>query len=171
MRCFRQLTCFLAMACLIALFGCNRGPQLPSDVPKLIPCKITVTQEGAPLAGATVILDVAGGGSWRTAGTTDSAGVVVPMTNGQFEGVPEGKYKVVVTKTEQDASSIPPAPEAGAPGYDEWMQKYAMTEGPARYSLIEKPFTAAKTTTLELEVSGKSVEKTIDVGKKVREKM
>lgn len=172
MRYLRSCVCFLSVCFVLACLGCNRGPQLPPDVPKLVPCKITVTQEGTPLAGATVILDFVGTSSWRTGGATDSNGVVTPMTNGQFEGVPAGKYKVVIMKTEQDASSIPPAPEAGAPGYDEWMSKYAMAEGPARYTLVEKQFTTAKTTPLEIELTGgKLVEHTVDAGKKIREKM
>jgi hypothetical protein len=159
---------------IILIAGCQYSPSLPPGIPPLTVCKITVTQNGEPLAGALVTLNsVAGTENWRTGGMTNANGVVVPFTNGLFEGVPQGKYKIVVSKREQDAANIPPAPEMGAPGYEEWLKKYAENVTiPNTYSLVEKQYTLPSTTPHEIDVSGKKIiETTIDVGKKVREKM
>ncbi|MDR0869195.1 MAG: hypothetical protein LBN39_00225 [Planctomycetaceae bacterium] len=166
---------FRYLIILIFLFvGCQRGPSLPLGIPPLTVCKITVTQNGEPLDGATLSLNtVAGTENWRVVGITDTNGVVVPSTNGLFEGVLQGKYKIVVSKKEQDASKLPPSPAMGEPGYEEWLNKYGdKIEKLNTYFLVEKQYTSASTTPHEIDVSGKKrIETAIDVGKKVREKM
>ncbi|MDR2115774.1 MAG: carboxypeptidase-like regulatory domain-containing protein [Planctomycetaceae bacterium] len=159
---------------IVLIASCQYRSSLPPDVPPLIKCKITVTQNGEPLNNASVLLNsVLGTETWRVSGITDANGVAVLFTNGLFEGVPQGKYKITISKTEQDADNIPPTPEIGSPDYEKWMKKYANNpRSPNTYSLVEKQYSTLSLTPLEIDVSGKNVvEMKIDVGKKVREKL
>ena len=163
----------LSFACIGFLFtgaGCSSGPSLPSDLPDLKPCVIAVTQDGAPLDGATVMLKSATESQWFPGGQTDASGKVEIYTNGRYKGAPQGKYKIVVTKTEVDPSKLGPAPPDDSPGYGDWLEKSA-AEVRHSYSLIEKQYTNVETTTLEIDVAGGKTEKTVDVGKKVRDKI
>ncbi|MDR2439500.1 MAG: carboxypeptidase-like regulatory domain-containing protein [Planctomycetaceae bacterium] len=166
---------FLWIASIVLIIGCQRGPSLPSDIPPLTVCKIIVTQNGEPVDGVSVsLLPVTKTENWRTSGVTDANGTTVPFTNGLFEGVPQGKYKIVVSKTERESDkNIPPTPPMGTPDYEEWMKKYFGKKNiVTTYSLIEKQYISFSTTPHEIEVSGKkTIETTIDVGKKVREKL
>ncbi|MDR0335497.1 MAG: carboxypeptidase-like regulatory domain-containing protein [Planctomycetaceae bacterium] len=157
---------------VIFIVGCQHRSSLPPDIPPLTVCKIKVTQNGEPVNNASVsLIPVTKTENWRTNGITDANGIVVPFTNGLFEGVPQGKYKVVVSKNEQDNNNhIPPAPSMGESGYEEWMKKYSSKKNATMtYSLIEKQYTSFATTPHEIEVSGKkTIEITIDVGKKTR---
>ncbi|MDR3109520.1 MAG: carboxypeptidase-like regulatory domain-containing protein [Planctomycetaceae bacterium] len=158
---------------LLLLTGCYYQPKLPSDIPPLTNCKITVTQDGVPLAGAVVSLEsIDGGEKWRVGSTTDADGTAVPFTNGLFSGVPQGKYKIIVSKIESDTDTRPQEPEAGDTGYDEWQKKYANVPPPSSYSVVEKRYTTTSTTPHKIEVSGKkTIEIKIDIGKKIREKI
>lgn len=164
---------FAVSVLLVAVFqGCLGGTPRPSDMPKLTPCTITVTQENAPLAGVTVSLSLGGDSQpWLGGGVTGEDGVVELYTNGRYKGVPEGKFKVVLSKTEIEAGKIPPRPAEDDPGFGEWMNKYENAQ-PDVFSLVEKEYTDPKTTPLEIEISGsKPVTTTFDAGKKVRVKM
>ncbi|MDR1268523.1 MAG: carboxypeptidase-like regulatory domain-containing protein [Planctomycetaceae bacterium] len=159
---------------IVFIIGCQYRPSLPPDIPPLTVCKITVMQNGEPVDGASVsLISVTGIENWRTSGMTNENGITVPFTNGLFEGVPQGKYKIVVSKNEREEdNNIPSTPPMGTPGYEEWLKKYSGKTRVITYSLIEKQYSSFSTTPHEIEVSGKkTIETTIDVGKKVREKL
>ena len=94
------------MVVLILVFGTlGCGPKLPPGIPKLYPCTIRVTMDGKPVEKATVALFPDGEGDnteglWGTAGYTDSQGSVTLKTDGQYKGIPAGKYKVCVYRVE-----------------------------------------------------------------------
>jgi hypothetical protein len=157
-------------ACLTLLTGC--GEALPEGLPKLVPASVQLTQDGAPLADATVsLIDTAGNQQWYPGGLSDESGTVVLYTNGRYKGAPEGKYKVVVTKMETDPSKLGPAPSEDDPKYGEYMEKSA-NEKRDTYTLIDKDFGDAKRTTLEVEIKKSSSEvPKLDVGKKVKIKI
>ncbi|MDR0611127.1 MAG: carboxypeptidase-like regulatory domain-containing protein [Planctomycetaceae bacterium] len=164
----------LLIVLIVLIISCQYRPSLPPDIPPLTICKITVTQNGEPLDGASVILhSVSEMETWRVSGVTNANGVAVLFTNGLFEGVPQGKYKITVSKAEQETDDIPPCPESGSHGYEEWMKKYEnIPRSSNTYSLVEKQYSMFSVTPLEIDVSGKKViEMKIDVGKKVREKL
>ena len=142
-------------------------------MPPLHPCRITITQEDKPLASATVRLYATGtGAKWHCSGTTDANGVADLMTQGQFRGVPEGTYKIAVQKEEVVSLATPEQLAA--------IEK-AKTENPKWYDppnikqeiwqLVEKNYTLADSTTLEITVSKGQNSETFDVGKAVRVKL
>jgi hypothetical protein len=157
---------------MISIIGCQSNGEIPADLPKLNLCKITITQEGLPLEGASVMLRLIGGTQqWYPSGQTDASGNIDFYTNGRYKGVPAGKYKIVVTKFETEPSKLPSAPPEDAPKYGKWLEQ-SQQEIRANFQLIEQTFTKAETSTLEIEVTdGKEAVGTFDVGKKVRNKM
>ncbi|MCL2743957.1 MAG: hypothetical protein FWE67_08900 [Planctomycetaceae bacterium] len=155
-----------AVCCLLSLSGCNSGPALPSDLPKLTPCALTFTQEGQPLDGAMVTLNPTDGSKWYPSGITDEKGTVELYTNGKYKGAPKGKYKVVVKKIYTEPSKLGPPVEEGAPGYEEWQQK-ASKEKRGSWSVVEKSFTNVDTTTLEVDIPAAAA--TYDLGKAAKD--
>lgn len=166
-----RFSIFLLIFSLVT--GCQTKVPTPPDMPRLSNCKITITQENVPLDNATVSLVNAesnGTGKWGAGGKTNASGEVEIYTNGFYQGAPAGKYKIVITKTEIEPSRNPPPPSPESPDYENWIKKYGNEIRPV-YSLVEKKFTLADTTPLEIEIQdGKSISTTLDIGKKVKEK-
>lgn len=154
------LTCLI---CLIPLFGCGpSGPARPPGMPKLVPLKLTVTQEGTPLEGAFVTLYPTDGAPWSSAGDTNAQGVVPLYTRGQFEGTAPGKYKVTVAKTETTPLEFSGDPEKDPEGY-----RKAEAQRKS-FNLVDPVFSKESTTTLELTVETGKLAETLDVGKAVK---
>src|SRR5690554_1323859 len=87
---------FIIHACIL---GC--GESLPPGMPELHPVKLEFTQAGVPLAGAAVqLVPLDATSRWVSGGGTDALGIAIPHTHGTYPGVPAGKYKVCVTKTQ-----------------------------------------------------------------------
>lgn len=148
---------------VLCLIGCG-GQKRPSDLPKLFPTSITITQEGVPLENALVTMFSSDEGfKWSVAAITDASGKAAIMTHGLHAGAPEGDFKVVVTKTESSNAGAntkvdPDAPSAGQ----------ATSE--TLYNLVEKQYMDKDTTPITISVAkGKNVQ-TYDIGKAVREK-
>ena len=83
---------------LALLVGCSG-----TDRPELVPVQGTVTLNGEPLAGATVIFDLIDkpeGFQRPSSGRTDEQGHFQVGTYGSADGLPEGKYRVAITKKE-----------------------------------------------------------------------
>jgi len=85
-------------------------------------------------------------------------------TYGLADGAPKGKYKVVVTKIETE----PGLPE---PDWNDLaaVERFNQSSNQIRpsHNLVETVYGNVTSTTLELDVSGKT-EQTFDVGKTVR---
>ena len=98
----------LALAVFVTT-GCG-GQRLPDGMPRLYPVSVTVTQEGTPLANATVSLfpEDAALQQWAPMGTTDAAGTAELFVNGLYKGAPLGTFKVAVSKREAVPDSNPP---------------------------------------------------------------
>lgn len=90
----------------VALVGCKRAP----DGPEIAEAVGSVTWNGSPVEGATVMFAPADGGAQRLSSqaVTDASGIFVMTTHvgaGNFKpGVVPGKYEVGVTKL--DTASI-----------------------------------------------------------------
>ena len=110
------------------IVGCV-GQKTPPDMPKLRPTTITITQEGAPCADASVQLlkkdDLTY--KWLAGGKTDAMGKCVVKTQGQYNGAPEGDFTVVVYKTvrnESETRKNTPEPTDPAEA-QKWIKKVA----------------------------------------------
>lgn len=154
----------LSVFIVLGLFvGCNEQ-KLPPDIPKLSPCKITITQGGSPLAGASVFLEPvdAANKKWNASGSTDASGTAEMRTQGMYAGAVAGKHKVVVSKME----TIPvPQPARGTPEYDAIMRGGGAQDDV--YALVDEKFGSTESSTLEIEV-GTVKSHTLDVGVAVR---
>ena len=160
--------------------GCG-GPVKPDGFPKLHRCILTFTQGGQPLQDAKIILSSADGQNsrWPAAGKTDANGRAVIVTYGQFNGLPDGQWKIVIDKTvSEDEDGNPvlpltrPAPgqqlteEEKAALYAERLERKYMTI--LLYSTVPLEYTEAETTTLQFTQKGKT-EQTFDLGEPVHE--
>ena len=156
---------FILLFIWVGCIGCG-GPKQPDDMPPLYRCRLTFTQEGAPLENAYIILQSTEPSfKWSVGGTTDAKGVVDIVTHGQFYGAPEGSYQVVVSKTESVQEG---APKELPPDVDpaSIMTSSGML---SVYTFVEKEYADAETTTLKIEVKKGKNEETFECGKPVRE--
>jgi hypothetical protein len=100
-----KITFFLLLLIFLC-WGCNGRP---TDIPEVFPCKITVRNGTASIAGASVTLGLEqGSNTWSSSGITDTSGVAEIKTvhlNWKGTGVPTGKYIVIIAK-EPDTSSL-----------------------------------------------------------------
>ena len=154
---FTAFTAFFAVA---AVIGCS-GEQRPDGLPKLYPCTITITQDGQPLAEATVQLhDPAVTDRWTVSGLTNASGSAVMRTHGQFPGVPEGRFKIILTKTVLEGGSTD----------DETTPENARKprEAVKVYSLVGKEYTNRETTPLEIVIDGKKRSESFNIGRTER---
>jgi len=82
--------------------GC--GSKYPPDWPKTYPCTITVTKDGQPYEGVTILMTrLEDHGSWAVSGLTDASGVAeieTSWTKASVKGAPEGRFKVTASKAE-----------------------------------------------------------------------
>jgi len=171
MRIFHRTTVLLLLFALLAVSGCGRQ-KLPPGMPKLFKVTMTITQEDKPLAEAMVTLDQTDG-QWSAQGTTDANGVIKKFyTNGQYEGVVAGKFKVCVRKIEReyaiDPKDIPPEPTDPQERYAWRMKYFEHRIPPKEFDLVESQYFDTKTTPLEIEVTADSRDFKFDVGAAVR---
>jgi len=144
----------LVVFCTV-LIGCSQ--PMPDGLPKLYPVSLKFVQEGAPCAEALVSLTPESDGQWAVGGITDSGGNVALQTHGRYSGVPAGKYKITVIKTETELIGPPP-------------KDMGETQASTTYNLIDPVLSVVSTTTLALEVvDGKNSFPPFDLGKKVHE--
>lgn len=160
----------IVMTLLMSLLLTGCGEKRPDGMPPLTPCELTVTQENAPLIGATVSLIPADGmAKWNIVSITDEKGIAKIMTNGQYNGVPEGNYKIIIMKIEEEAKTGPAVPKPGEPGYDEAVANLGNKPSAKRYFLIDKKFTNPASTPLSIEIKGTApLKQNLDAGKTVR---
>jgi hypothetical protein len=82
---------------LLAVIGCG-GKSRPENMPALQPCTVKVVMAGAPVEGAIVSFSPESG-QWFGNAITDSAGNAKILTQGKFVGVPQGIYKILISKS------------------------------------------------------------------------
>lgn len=130
-------------------------------MPELHPIELEFTQSGKPLEGAAVQLiplDLAN--KWVSGGGTDARGAATPLTHGTYTGVPAGKYKICVTKTETEG-------KLGEVDMSNPGQSSASTL--KTFSLVDEKYRLPQTTPLEIEVTGSNdLWKPFELGEPVR---
>jgi hypothetical protein len=133
----KQFIIILSVLLFCSIIGCAKE-KLPTDLPLLHPCHITVQMKGSPLEGATVSL-LPEQGKWGAAGITNAQGIAELHTR-NYRGVAEGHYKITVSKIQVGTS----------PGTDEG------TAIPP-VSLINETYSSPEKTLLKCEIkSGKN---------------
>ena len=145
-----------AVFCLV-LAGCSGEPK-PDGLPKLYPVSLSFTQEGEPVKDASVRLVAVSESqtNWSVGGSTNATGTAALKTYGKYPGVPEGKYKIVISKYEREQIGN------AASMYD--------AHGENTYDLIDPSFSSPQTTSLTVDVEpGKKSYDPIDLGKKIRQ--
>ena len=153
----RTLTIFTLSVALLFQAGCGGNDGRPADMPKLYSVRITVTQDGNPLDGATVTLVANTPSTYgESSGTTDASGVATMMTYG-YAGVPADDYAVRITKSVVEGATER-LTEEGRP---------IMTGGQL-FQYVEERYTQTNTTPHSLTVTDRAVTETFDVGSPVR---
>ena len=144
----------ILLAC--AASGCQKSSR-PADLPEdMSPCKITLTQEGQPLAGATVMLEYGQPMKYTTSGTTDENGVAVMQTY-SYVGAQQGTAKVVVTKLVTEGA-------AESEEYGDVKQNNG-----SDFQVVDAKYRSATTTDLEVTIGKDNVETTFELGPAVHE--
>ncbi|MDO5552824.1 MAG: hypothetical protein Q4G68_03605 [Planctomycetia bacterium] len=169
---FAILLTFLASVFL----GCGSN-SLPDGMPPLKPFDITITQEGAPLEGATVFLH-SNAVPYVIAGKTDATGKAALSTQ-SYRGVPDGEFKVVVVKEVATPSKYGETAPGGEPkpgedpevanarAYEEWTANREKEYRPT-HCYVARKYGTEETTDLTVTTSGSS-SATLDVGPAVDE--
>ncbi len=123
----------LRFGCLaLALFflGCG-GPATDPNRPKTVPATGSVTYQGSPVEGATVMFVSTSGQGRGAVANTDASGRFTLTTFEAGDGAIPGSYKVTISK-----SILEGAPEEGATGTEPGVEPDAGTAKdlvPAKY--------------------------------------
>ncbi|MDR0391003.1 MAG: hypothetical protein LBH59_03775 [Planctomycetaceae bacterium] len=81
--------------------GCKRLPPPPEGLPKLYPCKITVTFGGEAIEGVRIsLVSTEPNYKWKSGGSTNKNGVAEMRTSFAYSGVPSGKFTIAFDKIE-----------------------------------------------------------------------
>lgn len=139
---------------MAAAIGCSKqGAQRPATVP----AKATVTYQGQPVAGATVMLVPEGTAGRSAQGVTDSSGTATLMTFEAGDGAVPGPYTVMVTKVEAGSGTGTPSPVGGK--VDPQAYAKIMAEAAAKKSIPAAPkqllpakYSKKETSDLKVEV-------------------
>ncbi len=94
---------------VIASHGCGGGSPLDT-----VPVSGTVTLDGTPVEGATVVFAPTAGDGTAATGITDRNGRYLLTTLAPNDGALPGSYMVMISKTEREGGD--PAAEAVKPG-------------------------------------------------------
>ena len=160
----RLTTTITFILSIVFLTGCGGGGRkMPAGMPKLYPVSISVTQEGKPLADASVSLRYAdpSAGTWAVGGKTDATGIVKLRTDG-FPGAPVGKFKVVLIK--QDNEGMEEYAAAGAQGDTVAASKVKVKI----WSCVKEEYNDPKKTPLEVEITASTQTLEVDAGPAVK---
>ena len=145
---------------LFATAGCGGGPEMPENIPPLTPTTITVTYNGEPVEGASIVL-APESGEFPAAGLTDASGTAVMKTEGMYAGVAAGNYLASVTKLEKVDNNIGTAPTDPAK-YAEYQKKLESRKIPKH--LVPEKYSSFGTSGLSVAVTeGKPVQETFEL--------
>ncbi|MDO5553740.1 MAG: hypothetical protein Q4G68_08260 [Planctomycetia bacterium] len=154
-----QFSLYIMLMVVPSFFIACGGAKRPDGMPQLVPCQVTLTSQGQPVAGVSITLIPKQSGleRWSSAGLTDASGTAALVTYGQYKGVPSGEFKVVLGKTvteggENDTETTP----------------LAKREAISTFSLVDVKYIQEATTPLELKVENRSVAESFEIGPEVK---
>lgn len=163
----------IGTACMMILSVSGCGDSRPAGMPETYPASITITQDGAPLADATVVLypEDSSLTRWPVGATTDEAGTAKLMTSTQYEGAPAGTFKVIVNKTVTEGDPYPKHPGRGATREQINAYDRALKTGTfERFKVVAEEYRSAGSTPLSIEIAASGENKfTEDIGKAVKD--
>lgn len=159
---------FLGLIALSLFFtGC--GPKLPDGMPALYPVQaVLIFDDGEPVENAHLsFLSQSGRNSWTFGGITDAQGKALLRTQGTYEGIPEGDYKVLVRKTIKEGIPEPPEPmdEASREAYKKWLNS---PDKEKTYSTVDLIYKQEAKTPLNVKIDPTTKTIELKVGKKVK---
>lgn len=167
----RHLFCLVCSLVVVLALGCTQGPPRPADMPSLYPCQVKVIQDGKPLEGASVSLTAKDGNvRFTTAGITDKNGIAVIKTDINWEGVPEGKFYVCVSKVVTPDIVVSQEKPKSAAEFAAQDQERAKRAAQTK-SVVDKKFLRPNTTPITVDVTRSGVNETVDVGAAVAERL
>ena len=144
--------------------GCSE--EKPEGLPPLQKVALQFNQEGTPCVGASVSLVPLDKSPWFVGGSTDANGSVQLKTHGKYVGVPVGKYRITISKTEKadtakrDTNERPPDMAS------------MMTPVVDSYHLIDPKYASRQSSPLEIEVvAGKNTFDPFNLGEPVHVRM
>ncbi len=160
-----------ALVGAILTVGC--GESRPEGFPELHATTVTITQGGAPLAGADVTFypQDSALSRWPVGGTTGSDGKVELTTFSKYTGVPAGTFKVTVQKVVTEGDPLPSHP--GPNATRDQITDYDRALKTAKYEVfqtVEKNYLQFQTTPLEASITSGINDLTFDVGAPVKVK-
>ncbi|MDR1054004.1 MAG: hypothetical protein LBL39_07485 [Planctomycetaceae bacterium] len=156
---YKNIFILLPLGVLLFVAGCGDSAK-PKDLPELHPVTITVTSEGKPLKDAVIDLVADPPLKFQAIMATDADGKAVMKTY-NYNGVPAGKFKVVITRDIDDDFV-----------YTKNSDDSQGIASSTRYRTLDTKFSKAETTPFEIEVPLKSEENTtFDVGETVKVKL
>lgn len=131
----------LALTLLLAASGCKA---------RMVKVEGTVTLDGAPLEGATISFVPENGAGPSAAGFTGSDGVFTLTTHTTGDGVREGTYNVIITKSSKSTAPLATGASSMKDNWKEYLKKEptgppkAESTVPAQYSDPAKPVLKCK---------------------------
>lgn len=161
---FVSISLLLVVTVLLTT-GCGR--KKPPGMPKLYKTVLVVKQAGKPMVGARVSLynQDDSQSRWIVSGTSDSAGRATIFTETYFSGAPAAKYKVTVSKSDQDKVELP-SDNATPQELAEYKKKLRESPPKERH-FVEDAYRRPTTTPIEIVVEAKGNEIEIDAGPEV----
>ena len=131
---------------LVTFTAC--GPGVPKDMPKAIPCYVTITSGGAPIDKVKVILNSETGGATTVFGETDANGranLVTLLAGHKADGAPEGTYKVTLAldvvlpnKTSAEMEAMTPAETKAWQAQAKIAEAESLKQVPTQYRTKDK---------------------------------
>ncbi|MDR2705886.1 MAG: hypothetical protein LBC02_08935 [Planctomycetaceae bacterium] len=89
----------LILSICFVVDSCRRLPPSPEGLPKLYPCKVSVTFGGEKIEGVTVsLVSKDPNFKWKSGGKTDKNGVAELRTSFAYPGAPEGIFTIAFFK-------------------------------------------------------------------------
>jgi len=148
--------------CLIGPAGC-RKQELPAGMPPLSPVVLTFTVDGQPLVkGDVKLVDQNNTNKWAIGGVTDENGVLTVMTQGIYNGAPQGDYAVCVTKVRDVPGPSASEPKPSSQGeYMAWCEQ--CTKELEQFLVVGTDYNQAETTPLTLTVKKGKNSETFDI--------
>ena len=134
---------FTLLAVVLFAIGCTPSDR-PKDLPELVPCRLTLIQDGQPLDNALLLFyrtdKAETEKEWISSAVTDNNGAGQPKVIGKFPGLVAGSYKVAVRKVWMEPrDDLPPNIQDSLPQALE-------------VDLVAKKYAEKQTTPLEIVV-------------------